>query len=102
MPRGRTRSSTRWVGTATPRSAPCKEADPWIALSYFDLFAQTLGVGTTWCGLAAGAFKVFPKLRQRIGVPDGYELGYVMLFGPTNLKYPRATQPGKVRLHSVK
>ena len=90
------------IAVSSKADSPCPEIDPVIALSYFELYAQTLGVGTTWCGLAAGAFKVFPKLRQRIGVPDGYELGYVMLFGPTSLKYPRATQPGKVRLHSVK
>ena len=96
------RGAPHLIAVSSKADSPCPEIDPVIALSYFELYAQTLGVGTTWCGLAAGAFKVFPKLRQRIGVPDGYELGYVMLFGPTSLKYPRATQPGKVRLHSVK
>ena len=76
------RGAPHLIAVSSKADSPCPEIDPVIALSYFELYAQTLGVGTTWCGLAAGAFKVFPKLRQRIGVPDGYELGYVMLFGP--------------------
>lgn len=96
------RGAPHMIVVSAKCDSPCPEIDPVIALSYFELYAQTLGIGTTWCGLATGAFRVFPKLRQRIGVPDGYEIGYVMLFGPTSLRYPRATQPGKVRLHSVK
>ena len=76
--------------------------DPTIALSYFELYANSLGLGTVWCGLAAGMFQLFPELAGRVGIPAGYKLGYVMLFGPAAVRYPRATQPEPVRSHTVR
>ena len=45
--------------------------DCFIALSYFDLFAQSLGVGTLWCGLAKWALcDLLPEMRKRLGIPQ--------------------------------
>ena len=96
------RGAPHMVVVSTPVNAPCYNVDPFIALSYFELYAQSLGVGTVWCGLAAGAMKLFPEIAKRLCIPEGYSLGYAMLFGPTDLRYRRATQPEMVRCHSVK
>lgn len=87
------RDAPHMIVAATPRSAPCKEADPWIALSYFDLFAQTLGVGTCWCGFAVHAFRWNRRLRKRLNLPPGYRIGAVMLFGKPDVQYARAAHP---------
>ncbi|NMD87829.1 nitroreductase [Victivallis vadensis] len=87
------RNAPHMIVAATPRSAPCKEADPWIALSYFDLFAQTLGVGTCWCGFAVHAFRWNRRLRKRLNLPPGYRIGAVMLFGKPDVQYARAAHP---------
>lgn len=87
------RNAPHMIVAATPGNAPCKEADPWIALSYFDLYAQSLGAGTCWCGFGVHAFKWNRKLKRRLQLPEGYRVGAVMLFGPPAVSYARATKP---------
>ena len=87
------RNAPHMIVAAVPKDAPCKEADPWIALSYFDLYAQSLGVGTCWCGFAVHAFKWNRELKKRLALPKGYRIGAVMLFGPPAVQYHRATKP---------
>ena len=87
------RNAPHMIIAATPKNAPCKEADPWIALSYFDLLAQSLGIGTCWCGFAVHAFKWNFKLKKRLALPPGYRIGAVMLFGPPDVTYARASKP---------
>ncbi len=96
------RGAPHMIVVSAKEDSPCPAIDPMIALSYFELYAQSLGVGTVWCGLAMGMLLLFPELRTRIGIPEGWRPGYVMLFGPTDLRYPRATQPEAARIHFVK
>lgn len=87
------RGAPHMIVVSVPVNAPCAPVDPIILLSYFELYAQSLGVGTLWCGFAEIALKLIPDLCQYLEIPDGYKVGYVMLFGKTDLKYHRATQP---------
>lgn len=82
--------------------APCLPEDPIIALSYFELYAQSLGLGTCWCGYGQMCMKLFPELSEFLDIPDGYKSGYVMLFGPKDINYPRATQPFDYLITSAK
>lgn len=95
------RGAPHMVVAAAKEDSPCPAYDPVIALSYFELYAQSLGVGTVWCGLAQGTLNYFPELMERLKLPEGYKAGYCMLFGPTSLRYPRATQPDPAGMHSV-
>lgn len=94
------RNAPHMIVAATPRNAPCKEADPWIALTQFDLHAQTLGVGSCWCGFAVYAFRWCGGLRKRLRLPAGYRVGAVMLFGTPAVRYARSTKPEKVNFSS--
>ena len=96
------RGAPHMIIVSTPIDAPCKDIDPIIALSYFELYAQSLGVGTVWCGIAYSVFKLFPELCKQVEIPDGYKLSYAMLFGPTHAKYHRSTQPEPFDIVSVK
>ena len=87
------RSAPHMIVASTPRNAPCREADPWIALSYFDLFAQSFGLGTCWCGFGVYAFRWNRKLRRSLELPPGYRVGSVLLFGEPEVRYHRATCP---------
>lgn len=87
------RGAPHMVVVSVPVTAPCAPVDPIILLSYFELYAQSLGVGTLWCGFAEIALKLIPELCEYLEIPNGYKVGYVMLFGKTDLKYQRATQP---------
>ncbi len=87
------RNAPHMIVAAAPKDAPCREADPWIALSYFDLFAQTFGIGTCWCGFGVHAFLKSRKLRKLLNLPKGYKVGAVLLFGKPAVTYSRATNP---------
>lgn len=74
------------------KNAPCRKQDPFIALSYFELYANALGLGTLWCGIADGALRLMPSVRKMLKIPAGHKIGYVMLFGEPAVKFPRAAQ----------
>ena len=87
------RGAPHMVVVSNSIKAPCAKEDPIIALSYFELYAQSLGLGTCWCGLVHGALMLFPELSEYLEIPDGYKPSYVMLFGPKDVNYSRTTQP---------
>ena len=96
------RGAPHMVVVSTPVDAPCADIDPTIALSYFELYASSLGIGTCWCGLAYAMIKVFPELCEHLEIPQNYKVGYVMLFGNPDTSYPRSTQPEPCKIISVK
>lgn len=96
------RGAPHMVVVSSPVDAPCADIDPVIALSYFELYAQSLGIGTCWCGIAYSVIKMFPELCEHLEIPEGYKVGYAMLFGMPDVKYKRATQPEKFEMISVK
>ncbi len=75
----------------------CLKVDPFIALSYFELLAQTHGVGTCWCGwLYLVLTQLVPEMIPELGIPKGYELSYSMLFGYPAVGYARSGSPAPV------
>lgn len=95
------RNAPHMVVVSVPVTAPCAPVDPIILLSYFELYAQSLGVGTLWCGFAEIALKFIPELCEYLEIPNGYKVGYVMLFGKTDLKYQRTTQPEDYKISVI-
>lgn len=70
----------------------CENADPIISLSYFELYAQSLGLGTVWCDLALTIAQEIPEVRALLEIPENYTLNYIMLLGVPNIKYKRTVQ----------
>ena len=95
------RGAPHMVIVSVPLNAHCIKEDPLIALSYFDLYAQSMGVATLWCGFAYYCFKIFPELCNYVQIPDGYKVAYVMLFGKPAVKYARSAQPEEHFITSV-
>lgn len=82
--------------------APCREQDSLIYLSYFELMAQSAGLGTVWCGLLYWCLRlVLPELLPRLGIPETHELGYAMLFGSPAVHYMRTAEHGPAEIHRV-
>lgn len=78
---------------STPKTSPAGKTDSVIALTNFDLMAQSMGVGTVWNGFLTWALsKFFPELATLLGVPDDHEIGYCMCFGRPAIEYPRTVQ----------
>ncbi|WP_029916200.1 nitroreductase family protein [Pelobacter seleniigenes] len=77
----------------------CPEADGFIALSYFELYAQSQGVGAVWDGMMKWLLEaIAPGLQQRLGIPADHKLGYVMVFGKPAVQYQRPIQRGPARV----
>ena len=87
------RGAPHFIVASSHNNAPCGDIDPVIALSYFELYANSLGLGTCWCGFAEACFKIMPELKNILNIPKDYKPVYVMLFGPPDVKYSRTTLP---------
>ncbi len=73
-----------------------------IALTTFELYAQGMGVGTIWNGLATLTIReLVPALKKRLGIPEDHSLGYVMGFGYPAVQYERSIDRGKPEVNRV-
>ena len=87
---------------SAPRQGASPVPDCLIALSYFELFAQSLGVGTVWNGLTKWAINdLLPEARQRLGIPDEHVIGYVISFGRPAVRYFRTVQHRPAKINRV-
>lgn len=96
------RGAPHMIVVSSPIMAPCVQQDPIIALSYIELYAQSLGYGTCWCGYAAICIKLFPELCDILEIPKGYTPVYAMLLGKPAVKYQRTTQPEPYTISEIK
>lgn len=83
------------VGVEKERMAPPHHGivDAAIALTFVDLYAQSLGLGAVWCGLALHAALRNPEVLALLEIPEQYALCYTMLLGVPAVKYARTVQP---------
>jgi len=95
------RKAPHMVITSCPKDAPCPEADVHIAMTYLELMAQSMGLGTLWDGLMKAALLNLPGLLVRLGIPEDHELGYVMLLGKPAVKYKRTIERGSANVKIV-
>lgn len=87
------RNAPHLLIASAANDVPCREADVFIALSYFELLAASAGIGTTWCGLGKWAMvDLAPQLLQSLGVPENHDVVYLMLFGTPDVEYYRTVQ----------
>ena len=63
-----------------------------LALSYFELAAPKLGLGTCWAGLVYRAMKESSEVREAMGLPEGHPHYYPMMIGYPKPKYSRVPE----------
>ena len=80
----------------------CENVDPIIALSYLDIYAPTINVGTVWCGFATAMAQQIPELCDMFEIPTGYRLNYVMLLGTPDIEYTRTIQPEPFSIKEIR
>ena len=95
------RNAPHMIVVSVDKNAPCKNYDPIIALSYFEIFAQSLGISTLWCGLAYWLIPYCQKTYNKLQIPNNYELSYVMLFGYPDVEYQRSIQPNEYKINII-
>lgn len=88
---------------SAPKQVSAPETDASIALSYFELLANSHGIGTMWNGFALWALgHITPEIRTKIGIPEDHIIGAVLLFGKPAVKYARSIQSDGLNLNRVK
>lgn len=93
------RGAPHLVVASAPKGGPSPFPDCIIALAYFDLFAQSLGIGTVWNGLVKWAINdLVPVLRSRLNIPQDHLVGYAMAFGKPAVRYPRTIDKGSAKV----
>lgn len=60
-----------------------------IAMTYFDLAAASLGLGTCWAGLFMVAAEEHPPIRRTLGIPTDQRLYGTMIAGYPKYPYQR-------------
>jgi nitroreductase len=83
------RNAPALVVACSPKEANNGMVDLTLALSYLDLVAPSMGLGTCWAGLLQGALMSSPDLKQKLGVPAEYPYHYPMMLGYPKFKYHR-------------
>lgn len=71
--------------------ATCGQEDTVLALAYFELLAQSAGLGTTWCGMLKFVAEAAPEVRRHLGLAEGVYF-YAMMFGKPAVRYARTVQ----------
>ena len=77
----------------------CDTVDPIIALSYFELYAASLGLGTLWDDFAVTVATAIPEVYAKLEIPEDYKLSFILTFGEPAVKYPRVPEKNT---HSIK
>ncbi len=96
------RNAPHMIVVSSPITAPCAPQDPIIALSYIELYANSLGIGTCWCGYGEICMKIFPEFSEILEIPKGYVPVYTMLLGKPAVKYQRIPQPEPYKIAEIK
>lgn len=93
------RGAPHFVVASAPAECASPIPDCLIALSYFELFAQSLGVGTVWNGLAKWAIdELVPELRAELDLPEDHLFGYAMAFGFPDVSHVRTIDHGPANI----
>jgi nitroreductase/ferredoxin len=90
------RSAPVLVVAMAPKEAMNGLVDLTLALSYLDLFAPSMGLGTCWAGLLQGGLLSSPSLKAELGIPEAYPHHYPIMLGYPELNYyrlPERRQP---------
>lgn len=76
---------------SAPPDAPCPVQDIALTLAYFELLAQSAGLGTVWWGMLSMVLQTIPSLKSFWGLPADHHY-YAMLFGIPAVQYARTVQ----------
>lgn len=77
------------IVASAPEEVANGMADVVLCLSYLDLAAPSMGLGTCWCGLVQRGLRQWPPLREAIGLPEGHTHHFPIMLGYPQIKYHR-------------
>lgn len=97
------RNAPHLLMVSVPSSVTTPDADILIAMSYFELLAATMGIGTLWNAMIRWALsEIDTDLYNRLGIPDDHVKGYALLFGRPAVHYHRTVQRDEAHINRVR
>lgn len=93
------RTAPNLIIASAPKEASNGLVDCAIALTYLELAALALGLGTCWAGLLQAAMLNTPALLEKIGLPEGHTAHYPMMIGYPKFKYYRLPERNLPPIH---
>jgi len=95
------RGAPHLLVVSAPPDSPCPQQDVSLTLAYFELLAQSAGLGTLWLGYLRRIFESVPDLKTLLGLPPDH-VYYAMLFGYPRVSYARTVQrEGGARIRRI-
>ena len=90
------RNAPHLLVASAPPDTYSPQADCHIAMSYFELLANSHGIGTVWNGIfRVVATGLVPEIGAKLGIPEDHQIVCAMSFGLPDVKYHRTVQrPG--------
>ena len=83
------RGAPALIITHGPEAYPIMTIDSAIALSYLDLAAPPLGLGSCWAGFFMAAAGSWPPLAEALNLPEGHKSFGAMMVGYPKYRYHR-------------
>ena len=83
------RNAPALVVAHAPKEAASGMVDLTLALSYLELAAPTMGLGTCWAGLLQGALVSLPEVKKALGLPENHPHHFPMMLGYAKPRYYR-------------
>lgn len=83
------RGAPALVMTHAPKEYGLAQVDCTSALTYFDLAAPTMGLGTCWAGFFMIALSQYQPLQDALALPEGHGVFGAMMAGYPKFNYQR-------------
>lgn len=96
------RGAPHMVTVSCAQDALTGRPDCHIYLSCLELLAWSMGYGTLWLGFMDMILGFMPGIKQSLGIPDNYEVGYPMLLGKSKVSYARGFERRHANIHVVR
>lgn len=97
------RNAPHLLMVSAPPTIATPDADALIAMSYFELLAASMGIGTLWNAMIRWAFSVIDvDMYARLGIPEDHIKGYTLLFGRPAVTYHRTVQRDEALINRVR
>jgi nitroreductase len=97
------RNAPHLLIVSVPPTVTTPDADMVIAMSYFELLAASMGIGTLWNAMIRWALsEISTDLYKRLGIPEDHVKGYVILFGKPAVQYHRTVQRDEALINRVR
>ncbi len=92
------REAPALVIASAPRDSIDGMVDLSLALSYLELYAGTMGLGTCWAGFLQGGLGSWDPLKKAIGLPESHVHHYPMMLGWPKAGYFRLPERRKPKI----